>query len=107
MPSLQESVPGHATEMLGVSVLFVVLCFLGPLSWVHASILLGLLALGLAREVRRQVYGVAVEAEEEFERVLGLPTQRRMIAFFIAVGVEGLPLGAELAESERLAGGET
>ena len=34
--------------------------------------------------------------EEELERVLGLPTRRRMIALFIALGALGLPLGAHL-----------
>jgi cation:H+ antiporter len=92
-----DSLPHHAAEMLAVSAFFVALCFLGPLSWVHGSLLLGLLALGLAREVRKHAYGLAAGAEEEFERVLGLPTQRRMIAFFLVVGIVGLPLGAELA----------
>jgi hypothetical protein len=84
--------------MLGASLLFVVLCFLGPLGLLDGAVMFVLLVLFLLHSVRRTVSEPEDElaVAEELERVLGLPTQKRMITLFLVLGAVGLPLGAEL-----------
>jgi len=93
----QESLGRNTGVMLAASVLFVVFCFLGPLGFVQGAIMLGALAAVLGMSARDARNGSGdLGAEEELERVLGLPTRRRMIVLFLALGTLGLPLGAYL-----------
>lgn len=86
--------------MIGASVLFIVACYLGPITWVHGIVLLtGLTAMLVdqarrARAHRRDVCAV-VESEDEIEGLdPELPGWR--IAVLLVLGLVGLPLGADL-----------
>lgn len=82
--------------MLGVTAIFIVACFLGPLTWVHGLVLLAVLAvvlLGQAREA--QAHRKAGEDEEEPEGAdPSMPGWR--IALYLVLGLVGLPFGADL-----------
>lgn len=94
----QRSARRDGFVMALVSVLFTALCIAGPLGSVDGAVLLVCLSLFLAYSARSAIRSPVWGAREapELERVLGLPTQRRMIAFFLVVGGIGLPLGAHL-----------
>jgi cation:H+ antiporter len=94
----RESVGAEVVWMLGASLLFVALCLMGPIGRIHGLLLVTLLVLMLLRVLQRTRGDVRAEAEaeEELQRVLGLPTRRRMIALFLVLGGAGLPLGAWL-----------
>lgn len=93
--------------MMAATVLFIVLCFLGPLTWRHGVFLLAGLALVLGdafmsvrshRRDAREGAAAAIEAGEPEEEVEGAdPTLSwRKIGFFMVLGLIGLPLGADL-----------
>jgi len=93
----QPSIGRDTALVLGISLLFTALCFAGPLGRFQGALLMLMLIVILARQTRRDGSdGLAGEAEEELQRVLGLPARGHMIALFIALGVLGLPLGAHL-----------
>ncbi|WBL33409.1 calcium/sodium antiporter [Sinirhodobacter sp. HNIBRBA609] len=80
--------------MLGASLLFILLSFMGPLGWPHALVLLGALALILFRQIREALSHRASRAEEEIE---GADIHMRWgkIGLFIVLGLIGLPIGAD------------
>ncbi len=87
--------------MIGVSLIFVGLCFAGPLTWWHGLILLGLLAVILwdqARDAlkhRRELKSLRNEEEDNPEGAD--PTMPGwQIALFLVLGLAGLPFGAKL-----------
>ncbi len=86
--------------MLAATLLFIVLCFMGPFTWVHGLILMAGLALVLgdamraAHAHRKEAKG-AIDLEEELEGAdPSMPWWK--IAVFMALGLLGLPLGAGL-----------
>ncbi|MCE5974694.1 calcium/sodium antiporter [Sinirhodobacter sp. WL0062] len=80
--------------MLGASLLFILLCFTGPLGWPHALVLLGALALILFRQIREALAHRANRAEEEIEGAdIHMPWAK--IGLFIVLGLIGLPFGAD------------
>ncbi|MGC9368593.1 MAG: calcium/sodium antiporter [Paracoccaceae bacterium] len=101
--------------MLAASVLFIAVAFLGPITWVHGLVLLAALSVVLwdafhaARNHRRDTLNAAAVAnpEEEEEEIEGadpnLPWWK--IGLFLALGLVGLPLGAQLLveHSENIA----
>ena len=90
--------------MLAVSVLFIVAAFLGPITWVHGLALLAVLALILGDQFREALAhrrngkaeaAAAAEADVELEGVdPSMPWWK--IGVFTALGLVGLPLGADL-----------
>ncbi|MHC0054251.1 calcium/sodium antiporter [Actibacterium sp. D379-3] len=98
--------------MLAATLLFIAICFMGPIRWLHGIVLLGLLsvvlydALAAARAHRRDLRDGAAAAEEEaedeneieLEEIEGadptLPVWK--IVMFMGLGLVGLPLGADL-----------
>jgi cation:H+ antiporter len=93
----QETLGRDATLMVAISLLFTALCFSGPLDRLQGAALVLLLVPILARQARQSNgSGLQEEAEEELQRVLGLPRGGRMIALFLVLGMLGLPLGANL-----------
>jgi cation:H+ antiporter len=93
----QPSLARDTALMVGISLLFAGLCFVGPLGALQGGFLLLLLVPILLRQARQSDGGgLAEETEEELERVLGLPTSGRMMALFIGLGLVALPLGANL-----------
>lgn len=80
--------------MLGASVLFIVLAFMGPIGWTHALILLGALGLILTRQIRQALAHRAAREEEEIEGA-DLHMGWGKILMFLALGLTGLPFGAD------------
>jgi len=81
--------------MLAAALLFIVLSFVGPITWWHALILLaGLVAMLTDSYFAAQKHRSAA-AEDDLEGVdPGMPTWK--IALFLVIGLAGLPLGADL-----------
>jgi cation:H+ antiporter len=80
--------------MLAATALFIGLCFLGPITWWHASILLVGLALMIADNIHsaRQHRNTATD-EEDLEGADPSAPWWKIIAFLV-VGLIGLPIGA-------------
>jgi cation:H+ antiporter len=94
----REALGPDCLMLLAGSLLFVVLCFLGPIGFAQGAVLFAMILVVLVRSARHTSGDPEAEeaAAEELERGLGLPTQRRMIALFLLLGLVGLPLGAHL-----------
>ncbi len=98
----QEFVGRNTCYVVGATVIFMLLCFLGPLLWWHGVILFSLIVLFLIESGRRSNLGsnsIRKEAEEDVEEVdgvSGLPRTPSMIALFVFAGLIGLPFGAQL-----------
>lgn len=87
--------------MLGATAIFILGCFLGPLTWVHGVLFLAVLAAVLAdqtREARAHRKAGADAAAEDLEDIEeadpSMPGWR--IALYLVLGLVGLPFGAEL-----------
>lgn len=86
--------------MLAVSVLFIVLCFLGPITWVQGLVLLAVLALILGDQLREALAhrNGKMNGAGDMEDVEGadpeMPWWR--IGVYTVLGLIGLPLGADL-----------
>jgi len=88
-------------QMLAASGLFIALCFLGPLNWITGLILLAALFAMLGHafvSARRHRNAAAGTSEPEPEDLEGadpdMPWPKILI--FLALGLVGLPLGADL-----------
>jgi cation:H+ antiporter len=87
----------HGGFMVVASVVFVALCFLGPLTLWHGLTLLAVLAVAVALTVSGRMSLIDLSAEEEeYERTLGLPERPLFAWLFILLGAVFLPLGADL-----------
>lgn len=83
--------------MLAATALFMVVSFLGPITWMHALVLLAGLALMLWDNYRTAMAHRRAGAAEEDEDLEGADPSMawwKIIAFLIA-GIVGLPLGAD------------
>ncbi|MBE3638056.1 calcium/sodium antiporter [Mangrovicoccus algicola] len=86
--------------MLAASVLFIVICFLGPITWIHGLVLLAGLALLLwdqardARAHRAQGEAAVDEAEDLEGADPAMPGWK--VGVWLVLGLIGLPLGANL-----------
>lgn len=79
--------------MLGGTLWFIALCFAGPLTWVHGALLLAVMAFIIADQIRTaRAARVKPEAPEGADP--SMPGRR--IALYLALGLIGLPLGAEI-----------
>lgn len=94
-------------QMIAATVLFIVVCFLGPITWMHGLVLLAALfwmlwdATSEARAHKRAntaTDAASEEEEDEEEEVEGadpdLPWTK--ILLYLALGLIGLPFGADL-----------
>ncbi len=82
-------------SMVGASIIFILLCGLGPITWVHGSILLMLLGLIIADQVRAAIVHRRTASIDDVEGAdLEMPGWK--IGVFLGLGVIGLPLGANL-----------
>ena len=84
-------------QMIAATALFIVMCFVGPFTWITGLILLAALAAMLTHAARaaNKHRKANADDEEEVEGAdpnLGWPK----IALFLALGIIGLPLGAKL-----------
>ncbi|WP_457649944.1 calcium/sodium antiporter [Profundibacter sp.] len=89
--------------MMFATLLFIAMCFLGPITWIHGIVLLAALGFVLsdsfleARSHRREskIASLAAEDLEEIEGAdLDMPWWQ--IGVFMVLGLIGLPLGANL-----------
>lgn len=83
--------------MIAVTLAFIVACFLGPLTWVHGLILLGILVAILGDQARAAL-AHRRSAKDDEEEVEGADPSMRgwKIALFLILGLIGLPLGADM-----------
>ena len=93
----EETLPKQTGLMIGVTVMFMVMCYLTPLGTIDGIILLLVLAGFLTMTVRGAAVMPLDDAEDELERVLGLPGEKWSIALLVVLGMITLPLGANLA----------
>ncbi len=93
---IQEGLPRQTSLMIGVSLLFIVLCVFEPISFLEGVLLVGILIGFLVATTRGAAVIPLDDAEEELERGLGLPSYPGTITLFIVLGVIALPLGADL-----------
>jgi cation:H+ antiporter len=84
--------------MIGASVLFILLCFVGPIRWPHALILLLTLAVILGDQIRDALAHRAARDATDTVDLGGVDPQMpwARIGVYLAAGLVGLPLGAEL-----------
>jgi cation:H+ antiporter len=82
--------------MMAGSVLFIVMCFFGPITWWHGVILLAVLALILYDNFRDARGHMKSEALEEELEGADPSLAGWKIAAFLVAGLIGLPLGAKL-----------
>ncbi|MDA8587245.1 calcium/sodium antiporter [Rhodobacteraceae bacterium] len=81
--------------MIGSSFIFIALCALGPITWVHGVVLLMMLALIIADQVRAAIVHRRVAVAEDVEGAdPEMPVWK--IAIFLILGLIGLPLGASI-----------
>jgi cation:H+ antiporter len=93
----EESLLKQTGFMIGVSLLFIVLCFLSPIGRGSGIFLLSLLMCFLILTMRGAAVIPMDDPVEELERGLGLPDRRWAIGLFILLGGVMLPSGASLA----------
>ena len=83
--------------MLGATLLFIALCFFQPITWVHGLILVSALVVILGDQLREALAHRNGAAEDDEDVEGADPTMRWWkILVFLALGLIGLPLGADL-----------
>jgi cation:H+ antiporter len=85
--------------MIGASVFFIALAFLGPLTWMHGVallIFLGAFLFGQLREAQAHRRDRLASAEEEEVEGADLSMPWWKILMFLGLGLVGLPLGADI-----------
>lgn len=92
--------------MIGATVLFLIICLIGPITWVQGLVMLFVLGLILldaflgARKHRREVATAEAAAEDQhlLEDLEGVDPSLSWlkIGLFLMLGLLGLPLGADL-----------
>ena len=92
----QEGLGKQASLMVAVSVLFLLMCAFGSITFFGGVLLVFLLVVFLILATRGTALLPIEDAEEELERVLGLPSYKSSISLFIVLGAVMLPLGADL-----------
>ncbi len=81
--------------MLGAALLFIVICYLGPIRWPQALILLGALGLMLWDQITDAMAHRACRSEAEDLEGADPQMPWRRIVLFLGLGLVGLPLGAD------------
>tara|TARA_R110002072_G_scaffold20841_4_gene75203 strand:- start:22064 stop:23014 length:951 start_codon:yes stop_codon:yes gene_type:complete len=93
----QAGLGKQAGLMIAVSVFFILLCVFQPITFWSGALLVTVLIGFLISATRGSSLMPGLDdAEEELERVLGLPSYPATITLFIVLGVIALPLGADL-----------
>ena len=96
LPTSQSETQKSYLQMIAATLLFIAVSFFGPITWVHALVLLGGMALILADQFRDALSGRAKNAEEEEPEGADPSMEGWKIAAFLIAGIIGLPLGASL-----------
>jgi cation:H+ antiporter len=91
------SIRRDTAVMIGVSILFLLLCMRDALTRTAGAALLAGLALVLVPTIRDAAKAKRYAAGQPRPvSAMGLPTRRRLITLFIVLGIIGLPVGAGL-----------
>ncbi|WP_298260017.1 calcium/sodium antiporter [uncultured Litoreibacter sp.] len=95
LPTSQSETQKSYLQMIAATLLFIAVNFFGPITWVHALVLLAGMALILTDQFRDALSGRVDKGDEEPEGAD--PTMKGWkIAAFLIAGLIGLPLGASL-----------
>ncbi len=92
----QEGLGKQTSLMVGVSLLFIILCLLEPITFFEGVLLVTILVCFLIMTTRGSAVIPLDDPEEELARGIGLPSYPGTIALFIIIGAVTLPLGADL-----------
>ncbi len=98
----QPFIRRNALYVTGASILFIILCYLGPLSFFHGLLLFTLLVLFLIEQAKRAEKHkdlkavLGEEAVEMIDGVAWVPHKIWKTLGIIAIGLVGLPIGATL-----------
>lgn len=101
----QPFIKRNMMYVIGASLVFIMLCFNGPLSFWHGAVLFGLMVAFLVesgrRAARRSDAAVVIgeDAIELIDGVQGVPHRTWSILLFLAIGLIGLPIGAQMTVS--------
>lgn len=101
----QPFIKRNTLYVIGASLIFIGLCYTGPLSFWHGAVLFTLMVAFLVESGRRAAQrsvdagSISSEAIELIDGVSGLPGRIWAVSGFIAAGLVGLPLGAHLTVS--------
>jgi cation:H+ antiporter len=96
LPTSESESQKSYLQMIAATLLFIGVCFFGPITWVHALVLLGGMALILTDQFRDALSGRAKNKEEEEPEGADPTMPGWKIAGFLIAGLIGLPLGASL-----------
>ena len=90
--------------MIGATLLFIVAAFLGPITWVHGVVFLAVLALILGDQARQAMAHRRAAEADDTEDIEGVDPEMRWwkIGVFLALGLFGLPLGADILVDSSL-----
>ena len=101
VPALLAGLPASGPEihksyiqMIAVSLLFIIVSYFGPITWVHASILLLVFAYIMYDQSRDALAGRVPVDDEPEGADPSMPGWK--ITMFLALGLIGLPLGADI-----------
>ncbi len=98
----QPFIKRNMLYVVGASLLFITMCFNGPLTFWHGAILFGFMVAFLVESGRRAARRsdaateIGEEAIELIDGVSGVPTHNWVIAMFLIIGLVALPIGAQM-----------
>ncbi len=98
----QPFIRRNTLYVIAASLLFIGLCFVGPLSFWHGALLFGFMVVFLVESGRRAAQRsdeasiVGEETMELIEGSSGLPEKPWVVAAYMGAGLVGLPIGAHL-----------
>ena len=98
--STDTGISKQAWFMMFVSITFVAMCFAGYIGQLDGWLLIGVMITGIVLTIRGYVAMPGIDeadAEEQFQRVIGLPEKPVSIAVLLTLGAAFLPIGADLA----------
>ncbi|MEP3347247.1 MAG: calcium/sodium antiporter [Litoreibacter sp.] len=95
LPTSESQTQKSYMQMIAATLLFIAVCFFGPITWVHALVLLGGMSLILTDQFREALSGRIKNDEEEPEGADPSMAGWKIGAYLLA-GLIGLPLGASL-----------
>ena len=82
--------------MMGASLVFVILCFMGPLQLWHALVLLAIFAIIMAFTVRTALAHRKADDDDDDLDEADPDMEGWKIGLFLVLGIAGLPIGASL-----------
>ncbi len=101
----QPFIKRNTCYVIGASLLFIALCYAGPLSFWHGAILFGCMVAFLVESGRRAARRTETTTKtcdgpiEIIDGVSGVPARNWAIAAFLIIGLTGLPIGAQMTVS--------